>query len=473
VARHIYINGVDRFRDYVGSSLDLKGALSYAIDTCRFRVRGDKPLFGSRVIVEDDDLGRLFAGWVVNPVLDPYDPVSATKIWTVDCDDDTWRLNHKRLTERIEGVNATDAFLDLASRYAPDFGTLHVAECDLSIEYLDLIDVAIGDAFTAICDQVGWHWFPDYFGDLHFFDLNAGESAPMVLKPGGKFTDFQIGEDGQGVKNRITVRGGVGKGAVTVQADWVGDGSTREWVTDQTAYQVKTVTVGGVSKIVGLDGVDDPTLFQYLYNPSSRTLKAQDNQATIGAGVHLLFTYWPEVPIIVTVDDTDSQAAIAAIFGGDGIIEDTLTDESLTNLDQATAAGEAQLREWANPKVTVSFATYTTGWAPGQVVTVDLPDRDAEGQFMVQEVNISPYTSEDWKFTITAGSTLHGLAAWLAEIRKAQKSVKPDVATVLNKVEAVADSVVLTDTVTVETFTGTPLVDEVGTGQVGLSEVVA
>jgi hypothetical protein len=112
------------------------------------------------------------------------------------------------------------------------------------------------------------------------------------------------------------------------------------------------------------------------------------------------------------------------------------------------------------------------GWRAGQIVDVGLADRNCTGQYIVQEVQIEPYTSDHWMVTVTAGGALLGLADFIAGLSKKQKTQRPTEEVVLNKTVPTSDSLVLTDSVITSSSApgvGTP---EVGHGEVGSSYVV-
>ncbi|MCK9185751.1 MAG: hypothetical protein M0Q16_10325, partial [Candidatus Cloacimonetes bacterium] len=64
MARHLYIAGIDHWPP-ANDNLTIEQALTYQIDTCSFHVAGTRPSEGDEVIIEDDELGRLFAGVIV------------------------------------------------------------------------------------------------------------------------------------------------------------------------------------------------------------------------------------------------------------------------------------------------------------------------------------------------------------------------------------------------------------------------
>jgi hypothetical protein len=79
--------------------------------------------------------------------------------------------------------------------------------------------------------------------------------------------------------------------------------------------------------------------------------------ATPASGVLMTFVYKYDIDVITTVEDLNSQAAISAVQGGDGVYEFVISDDSLVTLDAAEAAGNADLRSHANPQVKGSFET--------------------------------------------------------------------------------------------------------------------
>ncbi len=78
--------------------------------------------------------------------------------------------------------------------------------------------------------------------------------------------------------------------------------------------------------------------------------------------------------VFVQVDDFDSQADLAARFGGgdDGVIE-TSVDGGLITHDQAIALGLSLLGARASIEQAISFDSRDPKSHPGSVVAVDLP----------------------------------------------------------------------------------------------------
>jgi hypothetical protein len=138
MARHLYIAGVDRWPDLERNTLQIDQALTYQIDTCSFRVFNEQPSEGDEVIIEDDALGRLFAGIVTKVDLaETYpDKPERFNVWKVDCDDYTALLDRRLVVESYENMSASDIFLDIVAKYCPGFTVAGVQAGAPAVEYI-------------------------------------------------------------------------------------------------------------------------------------------------------------------------------------------------------------------------------------------------------------------------------------------------------------------------------------------------
>ena len=256
MSRHLYIAGVDRVGDLEKGSLRIEQALTYQIDTCSFSVKGEQPAEGEEVIVEDDKLGRLFAGIIVKVELGRTFPDKSIKVWNVDCDDYTALLDRRLVVETYENMSASDIFLDIVAKYCPGFtvsgvklGAPIVESTGAEFEYK-----RPSECFKWLCDYVGWHWQPDYYKDLHFFSAEElANPAPMVLRPGGKFRFGKHSIDTQDLRNRVYVRGGTMLSDPQVQ--WKADGVARIWAFP--GRRMRSSNQGEVPMTVGVENLHD------------------------------------------------------------------------------------------------------------------------------------------------------------------------------------------------------------------------
>jgi hypothetical protein len=108
----------------------------------------------------------------------------------------------------------------------------------------------------------------------------------------------------------------------------------------------------------------------------------------IGVAPVLAVTLGDPVQLLVQVDDLPAQAALAAVEGGDGIIEHYIQDRRL-NETAATARGRAELELFKTVETQVSYRTHDPNTRSGRTVAITLPPPvNLEGEFLIQKVTI-------------------------------------------------------------------------------------
>ena len=102
-----------------------------------------------------------------------------------------------------------------------------------------------------------------------------------------------------------------------------------------------------------------------------------------------------DVRILVRLNDTTAQAALAAALGtGDGIVEEPF-DDSAMSVTEATDFAEAQLALLKDPLVTVRYTTRDLTAKAGRLVTFNLAgDTNIVGTFLIQSVTIQDFSSD-------------------------------------------------------------------------------
>ncbi len=442
----ITIAGVDRTADIKLESFGITQVLDDEQDTCSFTVKsGDKPVEGQEIIVEDGGV-RLFAGIITAPKDVPKAPHITW--YSVEAVDYGYMLNRRLVVETYRNMSASDIAIDIVGKYCPGFTTTGVQSGAPEVEKIVFDYTLPTDALKELADYVGWHYYIDYYKDVKFFS-GYNSTAPMEITPSAPARKLKHDIDIQGLRNRVYVRGG------TMLSDpWTyevkADGSARAWVLPHKPYDI-SLTVGGAVKTVGEENVNDEASYDYMVNLQEKYVRCSSHTTTPSAGATMSFTYEYEIDVITMVEDLVSQQTIADIQGGDGIYEHVIVDDSLTTIDAAEAAGLADLREHANPRVKGSFETEISGWAPGQLVTIDLSERGITGTYLVQKVTITPATPDLWTYQVEFGGRLSGIADWLTALYKAQQKKKLNETAILHRFTRDQETVEVSDE-----FTTTP-----------------
>jgi hypothetical protein len=451
--RSLTIAGVVRpWNEIERNTLKIDRALTYQVDSCSFRIAGAQPIEGSEVIIEDNG-ERLFAGIIVKSELSKTSQDKMLKVYQVDCDDYTILLDRKLVVEVYENMSASDIFLDIVAKYCPDFTVGGVQPNAPVIESTgtDFNYIHPSECFRWLCDYTGWHWQPDYFKDLQFFNTESlALPAPISLQIGGQFRFGKHSFDRQGLRNRIYVRGG------TMLSDpqpveWKADGVATIWGIPFKPHDISfdnvlgKIGVSGTAYSIGIENFSEDTATKdFLLNFQEKYIK-KNLASTPAEGATISFMAKQDIQVITIVDDLASQAAIAAIEGGDGIYEHVIVNDKLMTLEAAEAAGEADLREYANPKVKGNFSTQVTGWMPGQIISINLPDRGIVGTYLIQRVTIEPSSPTYWTYSVEYGGRLIGIPDLLKALVSSQQKKQLNDTEILQRVISVTESIGVSD----------------------------
>src|SRR5690625_857089 len=438
--RSLYIAGIDRRSDLESGTLEIEEQLTYQMNTCSFILKGNKPTEGEEVIIEDDNLGRMFSGTIISVDLNRYSQNKTIKTWSVECDDYTNKLDSKLVVETYEDMPADEIFRDVVRKYCPDFTVNGVQTGAPTVEMMVFDYLPPSECFREIAEYSGWQWEVDYYKDLHFFSADdLSEPASMEIVTGKKFRNVGFSIDNQGLRNRVYVRGG------TMLSDpftyeIVSDGAARLWMLPHSPHEI-SFNQG----TVGVEFLHDEENYDYMMNYQEKYIRSSEHTATLPSGTNLAFTFRYNIPVDTQVEDHESQLKIAAVQGGDGVYEHVIEDNSLTTLDAAEAAGMADLRQHANPNVQGSFETDVPGWRPGQIVRVDLPDRGIDGEYLIQTVRISGIENNKWLYNIEFGGRLFGIADVLKALMSSQQKKRYNENAVLNKFEYGQERIAMSD----------------------------
>lgn len=438
------IAGIDRTSHVLLEGIQIEQVLTQAVDTCSFRLKGFQPNEGDEIIVESDAVGRMFGGIIDRVQFDKL--VNGVPIYSINCQDYTYQFDRRLVVETYENVAVDVIARDILAKYCSGFTGNNIQTGGPTVEYLPFEYKRPSECFKELAEYVGWDWFVDYFKDVWLFDPSAlNKPAPTAITPDVKFRNLKHTIDQQGLRNRVYVRGG------TMLSDpWTysikADGAARQWILPHKPHQI-SMTVNGTAVRVGIENVHDEAQFDYMMNYEEKYVRASNQTATIASGTTISWTYKYDIDVITMVEDIASQKAIAAVQGGDGVYEHVIADDSLTTIEAAEAAGYADLRQYANPKVKGSFETEMPGWSPGQLVTIDLPEEGVKGTFLVQKVTITSLTDTMCRYKIDYGGRLLGIADFLKALVSAQQKKKLNDTALLHKFAYGAETAKVTDEV--------------------------
>jgi predicted heme/steroid binding protein len=142
---------------------------------------------------------------------------------------------------------------------------------------------------------------------------------------------------------------------------------------------------GGIEHTT-FDGGADAVSAVFLWDDASHTLTWTPSP-TLATGALVSLTYLAQYPFTVT-----------ATSGGAPDISHVETRPEIFDPILAQETADALLASLGGAPRTIEVLSLEDGWAPGQAVDVDLPDRDVDATFAITDVDITYLSSGCWSY---------------------------------------------------------------------------
>src|SRR5487761_2015884 len=249
----------------------------------------------------------------------------------------------------------------------------------------------VAQCFDAICQKAqGFTWWIDDARRAFFVSANP-TPAPMTI------TDTLMERGTESVthgnpqyRNTQYVLGGMTQ--TSAQTDtFIGDGSTRSFTLRYPLGTVPTITLNATAQTVGLKGIDTG---KNWYWAKGDPVIAQDTGGVVLVSTDVLNVpgYTGQFPSVTVANDAAGIATRQAREGGttSGIVEAVASDTTLATSGDAFQAAAGYLARYSQDTETLTFMTQQSGFAQGQLATVNVPayDLNAE-QMLIESVTLS------------------------------------------------------------------------------------
>jgi len=455
----LIVQGQDRTVESAGS-LRKTDVLTSQVDSLTFTYEdldgSYKPKEGDEVLLfykadESSTPVKMFAGRIESAPQEQIAPGITKYRYAVRCVDYSADLNKRLVVESYSDKTCKEIIDDLVDTYATDF-TTHNVQTGFTVDYISWNYKPLSACLKELVALSGglYDWYVDENKDIHFF-YKETSIAPYELnetsESGASYSRLSISVDKSQLRNRVYVRGGYYLSDDFTQ-EIVADGEQEEFL---LAYKPKAaasgsveVYVNGTQKTVGTDHLDTSG-YDFVVNYTEKLVKNLDH-ATLASGDILKAVYKYDIPILVRVDNEDSQETMKAIEGGDGVYEHIIVDSSIETLDAARDRALAELDKYADPIISGDFITNNYGYRSGQLLTVNLPSRGINDTYLITRVqsylrrNILEYRI---KFESKRSKNFVDL---LVDLLDAKNEIITREDEILNELAQVADSVGLTET---------------------------
>lgn len=149
-----------------------------------------------------------------------------------------------------------------------------------------------------------------------------------------------------------------------------GDSNTQAWTMGYALALAPTITVNGTGKAVGIKQVNTGKDFYWAQGDPIIT---QDSGATkLTSSDTLQVVYYGQYPTVIVSSNAAQQSYQASIDGSSGIIEEVETDTTLSDISTGLLEAGSLLTRYAVQCTQLVFTTRIAGFAPGQLITVNL-----------------------------------------------------------------------------------------------------
>lgn len=295
--------------------------------------------------------------------------------------DYTTRALNVKVTMAYQGQTPDFIIKDILSQYLPEITTNNVQVGAAPIAYIKFTHKSLFDCFADLATIAGWDWYVDEHKDLHWFSASSNP-ASVVLSSVGSNANIVRGSakfktTASKMKNKMTFYGGSYLSNDRTESQ-LGDGNRKTFMftyklSNYTAAPgtVKNparpiITVNGVQKTVGKDGVD--TGKDFYVKVGERWARQDDSETPLGPSDVFAITYNYDVLLI-------EQNQVDASINKYGLFEDVKIDQRIKSRDTARAIISAELAQYAYPLIYGDIDTWEPTFSSGQMVTVNVPDQ--------------------------------------------------------------------------------------------------
>jgi hypothetical protein len=238
--------------------------------------------FGSRTYVPavfdtvlvQDGATTIFGGRISTITQSPINPASGV-VYQLDCADYSMDLDALLVSKTYTNTTIGAIIANILSTYAPGFTGINVS-CSFPITKIVFNQVTISQALKRLANIVQYSWFVDPSKDVHFFPKNTMLAPFNLTDTSGNYVNSSLKTifDGTQIANSVKVRGGTYFGATYSDTITVRGSVTKSWVLPYKFDAITlTITINGVSKIVGVYGKNTFLDADVLYRDSDQSIQ--------------------------------------------------------------------------------------------------------------------------------------------------------------------------------------------------------
>lgn len=277
----------------------------------------------------------------------------------------------------------------------------------------------VSDALRELSDRTGYVWRIDASKQLRMV-VPGSEAAPVTLTDAGpNCRDLTWRDTDDQPANTVTLACGP-TGTGTVRQQWIADGIASSWVTDLEAVNPPPPLVeidDGVTPYLGTVSIGAGGQFQWdaathTLSLGTAALPAAGTKIVLGGSV-ALGDHW-DTPGYTT----QYPFTVTATTGASPVIEYQAAAPDVLTLAAAQEMADGLLEQLDQQPRELSWLSGTSGWAPGQLATIDLTGRDFDATAIITAVSIHLVSDTWWEYTCQATENAKYTGSYLDQWRE-------------------------------------------------------
>jgi hypothetical protein len=415
------------------------------------------PTEGEEIIFKDGS--RYLFGGFVSRIKKQETGEGQLFVYDVEATDYTYVVINKNAQRTYEDQTLQYIVEDLVDTYIDaGYGITYTnVEVGPTINTIAFNHITLRKAFEKLAAVTGYEWWIDYEKDIHFQAKDSEPAPEDITDSTGNMIDINLSVDTSQLRNSVVVKGGKEETSSFFQQTIVADGEAREWLLREKPTEMEYIKLDTVSKTFGVDPLQDDTSYYFMFNFQEKYIRCSAATTTPTAGQEIEASYKYDVPVIVKLRSASSILAMAAIEGGDGLHEFTITDTSIKSKAEARERALKEILEYGNPIVNGYFTTRTgllqagSYFKPGQEVTLNLPTWgiSTDTEYLIQEVITTMYetgSSIEYNYRVRFGGRLLNATSFLESIAGREQVILDTEE--IDRIEVVAEDIVISEVIT-------------------------
>lgn len=394
------------------------------------------------VEIYDQNDALAFSGYILDPK-EQKPGFQKSLLHTITCTDQHWLADKRRLAAVYtlktigfivqdivlkvlanEGVTIAQVYDGLApSTYLYPGPTVFPNGNVGLIPQATFVYCKVSEALDALVKQasaagIPYYWMIDQNKQLWFVPYTAVVNPTVI--DGTKIDQINnpptVQRKNDTYRNTQYILGGVTQTLPQTETR-IGDSNTTSWTMGYDLATTPTITVNSVAKVVLVKGQKGGDFYWAQGDP----VITQDSGGTKlrgpsdpGGPDTLVVSYVGQYPTVIISQNNAQVAYQASLDESSGIVEDVQQDNTITSADSGFSLASQLLTRYAVQGVLFQGSTLVSGYAPGQLVTVDLPDHGLNNaEMLIESVNASDQTDNlNIYYSITAIAGPYDATNW-------------------------------------------------------------